>query len=118
MVTSADLIGLGMQANIARLAGLNGRNSGLTATGSTIADALPISADLNAFSTVAASTGCILPAAGTRGMIVIHNAGASTLNVYPQATETINAGTAGAAFTITANGTRRFFPALNGWIVA
>ena len=118
MVTSADLIGLGMPVNMARFAGLNGRSVNLTATGSTIADALPITSDLNAFGTVSSSTGCILPPAGTRGLIVIHNGGAQTLNVYPQLLEVMNSGSAGGAFTIATGVTRRFFPALNGWIVA
>lgn len=73
--------------------------SGLTATGSALADALQLNAAMNFVDTVAASTGVKLPpkaAAGT--VITVFNRGANALAVYPAtATGTINGGSAGAA---------------------
>lgn len=57
--------------------------SGLTATGTTQANALPLGADNNAFSTVAAGTGCILPAMNPGDDITVYNGGANALLIYP-----------------------------------
>lgn len=57
--------------------------AGLTATGSSQATALPIGADNNQFTTVSASTGCILPPMNPGDDITIYNGGAQTLSVYP-----------------------------------
>jgi hypothetical protein len=56
---------------------------GLEATGSTRTDALPVTVDRNVFATVAAGTGCILPASNEGGVIEIINDGANALNNYP-----------------------------------
>lgn len=64
---------------------------GLTATGATQATAFPIGVSINAFSTVTASTGAVLPISSVPGdQIVIFNGGASTLTVYPPLGGTIN----------------------------
>jgi hypothetical protein len=57
--------------------------SGLTATGSTQATALPLGADNNAFSTVAAGTGAILPSMNPGDDITVYNGGANALLIYP-----------------------------------
>lgn len=57
--------------------------SGLTAAGTTQATALPLGADNNSFTTVAASSGCILPAMNPGDDVTIYNGGAQTLSVYP-----------------------------------
>jgi len=74
----------------------------LTAAGTTRADALQLAAESNNLTTVAASTGVILPV-GVIGMkIMIINNGASTVQVYASASETID-GTAGATGVTLAN---------------
>lgn len=84
--------------------------SGLTATGTVLADALQLNASVNIVATAAASTGVKLPpkvAAGTT--IVVINNGANAMNVFPAtATGTINGGGAGAAksLAVTDFGTR------------
>lgn len=75
--------------------------SGLTATGSSQADALAISAEVNEYTTVAASTGAILPAnCNTGDSIFVYSIGAQTLTVYPPVGETINAIAAGSGFSV------------------
>jgi hypothetical protein len=57
--------------------------SGLTATGTTQATALPLGADCCDFTTVPAGSGCILPAMNPGDDITIFNGGANALLVYP-----------------------------------
>lgn len=68
----------------------NSRNS-LTATGTTAADALQLLAPINRVTTVAANTGVKLPPAasltGTRVLVI--NAGANPLKVYPNGSDSI-----------------------------
>jgi hypothetical protein len=73
--------------------------TGLTATGSTSADALQLSAVWNTVGTTAASTGVKLPPTGA--MVCVYNAGASTLTVYPATGSTINAGASSVSVTST-----------------
>ena len=75
--------------------------SGLTATGSSQTDAYAITADVNEFTTVAASTGARLPASRNVGdSIFFYSIGAQTLTVYPPVGETINAIAAGSGFSV------------------
>lgn len=83
--------------------------SGLTATGSTQADALALSADINEVTTVAASTGVILPANCDVGdQIFVYSIGAQTLTVYAPGTETINAIAAASGFSVATAKTATF----------
>ena len=77
--------------------------SALTAAGSTQGTALQLGAATNAFTTVAASTGALLPIAGIGDEVKVWNAGANTLSVYGQTGEAIGAGAANAAFSVAAN---------------
>jgi len=78
----------------------------LTATGTVLADALQLTALNNILTTVAASTGVKLPVMGTDALgapVYIKNAGANTVNIFPEsATVGINRGTLGAAITLAA----------------
>ena len=65
-------------------------SSNLTATGSTAADALQLSAVVSRVGTAASGTGVKLPAAEAGAMMVIRNDGANTLTVYPATGGTIN----------------------------
>jgi hypothetical protein len=64
--------------------------AGLTAAGSTQATAVALGADNNFFSTVAASTGAILPTGNPGDTIFVYNGGANSLTVYPPVGGTIN----------------------------
>jgi hypothetical protein len=91
----------------------------LTATGTTRADALQLAKEVNRLTTVAASTGVILPV-GVVGMrIRIFHAGASPVKVYASASETID-GVAGATGVTLTNALRceYEFVAANTWISA
>jgi hypothetical protein len=84
--------------------------TGLTATGTTISDALALTALVNIITTTAASTGVKLPSVGQDGWgqpFVIKNAGANTLNIFPNSTsEGFNRGTPnGTAITLAAGST-------------
>lgn len=75
--------------------------TGLTATGTTAADALQLSAVWNTVGTTAASTGVKLPPTEAGSMVCVYNAGASTLTVYPATGSTINAGASSLSVTST-----------------
>lgn len=90
MALKKSLMGLGLPAALASaIAGAG--TQGLVATGSTSADALLIGSHLDAFATVAASTGAILTSAASAGdWGYVYNGGASTLTIYPPAGATID----------------------------
>ncbi len=73
--------------------------TGLTATGSTVADALQLSASVNAVATTASGTGVKLPPCEAGAMCVVNNAGAQTLTVYPNGTNTVDGTTTAAIAT-------------------
>tara|TARA_R110000787_G_scaffold99632_6_gene204284 strand:+ start:566 stop:904 length:339 start_codon:yes stop_codon:yes gene_type:complete len=64
---------------------------GLVAVGSSIADALQLSAVWNTITTSSSSTGVILPPTEAGAMIGIRNDSGQTVTVYPKAGSTINA---------------------------
>ena len=64
----------------------------LVAVGSTIADALQLSAVWNTLTTSSASTGVILPPTEVGAMIGLRNDSGQTITVYPKSGSTINAG--------------------------
>lgn len=77
--------------------------TGLTAAGSSIADALALTSVYNEVTTTAASTGVKLWDAPVGTLIYIRNGGANALNVYPHgASGILNGGSAGAAVSIAA----------------
>lgn len=79
-------------------------STGLTATGTTISDALDLTAVLNQLSTVPANTGAQLWDAPVNARIEVINNGVSNLNLYPHSgSGTINGGAGGAAVVIVAN---------------
>lgn len=81
---------------------------GVTATGTTQADAYILRACNTRFDTVAASTGAVLPIGAPSDDYAVTNFGANTLNVYPPLGGKINNGAANAAVTIAANGMAYF----------
>ena len=75
----------------------------ITATGSSQDDAYAIKADVTFFSTVAASTGAIIPSAlPSHSQIWVFNGGANDLAIYPPSGCTINDGSANASVNIPA----------------
>jgi len=111
MPTQANLIGSGCPPLQCR-ASLGFPTSGLTATGSTQGTALTLPSDFNIFTTVAASTGAILPATGAQiqvtDTIIVVNHGASALNVYPPTGGTIGVLAANTALSVPSGKTAWF----------
>src|SRR3954470_16984159 len=94
--------------------------TGLTAAGTTIADALALTAGVNVVSTAASGTGVKLPVAAIGAEVIVQNLGANDLEVYPpNASGIINGASAGTAITL-ASATKvvgRFVKtATNNWI--
>jgi len=82
MSLTQRLVQAGLSANQAQ-AVQGSVASGLTATGATQAGALPLGADNNAFTTVGAGTGAILPAMNPGDDVTVYNGGANALLLYP-----------------------------------
>lgn len=104
MASPTRLMNLGMpsgQANALGIDPMTGTGT-LTATGSTYAGALVLNGNFAVFGTVASGTGAVLPFAEAQAPYILYNGGSNALTLYPQATEFINAGTAGASFSVTA----------------
>jgi len=80
--------------------------AGLTATGTNLATALQLSADVNVVATTAASTGVALPDAEAGSQIVVFNNGANSLTVYARTGQTVDGG---ASVAIAAGKERIFF---------
>lgn len=108
MSQKSNLTGSGLAPQAANFI-VGNAAAGLTATGTTITDALPLT-DVNEFTTVGSGTGARLPAAQLGDSITVYVAtGQSTLSVYPSsATDQINAVTAGSAFSVATNKTAIF----------
>lgn len=85
--------------------------TGLTATGTTITDALQLTAPVNNVTTAAASTGVKLPQSLDVGSVVaVKNLGANAVLVYPAlGTQAINALANGAGFSIASGGSAEFY---------
>lgn len=72
----------------------------LTATGSTQATALSLPADINKFTTVAASTGALIQPSNSGDSGTVYNGGANALLLYPPVGGTINGLSANAGYSI------------------
>lgn len=82
--------------------------TGLTAAGTTRADALALTKEINVIGTAAASTGVVLPASATVGIggkVTIFNNGANAIKVYGAGSDTID-GTAGSTGVTLTNALR------------
>lgn len=116
MAQTKSLMQLGMPAELAAALGFFGTEAtNLTATGSASTDALQLTAGVNVFGTVAASTGCTLPNQG--GLIAVINGGSNALLVYPGTGKQVNDGTVSTGGYSVANGkTAMFVKAGSRWI--
>ena len=101
---------LKMLASSGRTA-LKANGSGLSAAGTTQGTATAITNQTNEFTTVAASSGAILPSPEQGEFIFVANAGANAMNVYPATGHSINALAANAAFSLAAGKNALFWAA-------
>lgn len=72
----------------------------LTAAGNSQGTALALPADVNKFTTVAASTGTIIPAMNPGDSVILFNGGANALAVYPPTGGKINAVATNGAYSV------------------
>jgi len=79
-------------------------NNAVSAAGTTQGTATALTVDYNVITTVAASSGVVLPTATAGRRIVIVNKGANTLSIYPATGAAIDALAANAATQVAANG--------------
>jgi len=114
MPLQSNLMGAGCPALQAQASVgiLNNNSNALTATGSSQGTALALPSDFNIFTTVAASTGTILPASGPQcnpgDTYIVVNHGANALSVYPPTGGKIANGSANAAISVAATKTATF----------
>lgn len=87
---------------------LRSTQTGISAAGTTQGTATALTKDFNVVSTVAASSGVVLPTAAAGAQVTVKNAGANALAVYPASGGTIDALAANAAFSIPVGETRTF----------
>ena len=106
MTTLRNLMGTGTAPLAAQATATGILANTLTATGNSQGTALALPSDFNVFTTVAASTGTIMPSNCLPGdWFTIVNHGANTLSVYPPTGGKIANGSANAAFSVGANKT-------------
>ena len=79
--------------------------TGITAAGTTQADATVLTNDINVVATTPASAGVRLPVPAAGRVIAVVNRGANTLKVYPATSTAINTLGNNAAFSVAANAT-------------
>lgn len=117
MATNAQLIALGTAPALANLMGAVEATS-RTATATTKATASTLGGTVVSFSSVASSGCVLLPSAqAVSGPVAIYNGGGNTLSVYTTGTaETINALSAGAAFSVTDGKGAIFMPGKQKWV--
>jgi hypothetical protein len=75
-------------------------SAAVTAAGSTQGTATALTKTINNVTTVAASTGVVLPTAVAGYMVIVRNGGANALNVYPATGAAINAAAANSAHSL------------------
>lgn len=111
MPTQANLVGSGCPPLQAR-SSMGFPSVNLTAAGTTQGTALLLPTDFNVFSTVATSSGAILPATGFQvqvtDTIIVVNHGANALSVYPPVGGTIGVAAANTAFSVPSGKTAWF----------
>lgn len=116
MAQANELVHAGIAAEPARFLGNTTPLTGLTATGSTIADAYALTTGAFAvFSTVGSGNGALLASATGSPDVAIRNSGSNALTVYPQAGEYIN-GTLNGTFSVTNGKSAIFKPSGLHWI--
>lgn len=116
MPLKSELMAAGMAGGLANQLGVDAPSTTLTATGNSQATALALVSSFSIFTTVAASTGAILPAASGQEDYSIYNGGASPLTVYPAVGQQINGLAANTGLSVPNGKSARFTSGGNQWI--
>jgi hypothetical protein len=85
-----------------------GTTETMSAAGATQGTATAITTAINNVTTVAASTGVLLPTAVAGLRIIVRNGGANALNVYPNTSDSINAAAINVAYALPVGGCVEF----------
>src|SRR3990167_6691016 len=93
------IMGAGVAAGLANVL-LGDVKDSMTASGTSQSDAQTIGCAITRFTTVASGAGAILPAGSVGDELLIINAGANALSLYPPIGHAINAGSTNTAFSI------------------
>lgn len=102
MALAKNMMGGGLSSGQAKA--INGSiASALTAAGTTQGTAYAINAGCAVFSTVAASSGAILPSCEISDEVYVYNGGANALTVYPDSGSSINQLSANSGFSLATN---------------
>ena len=117
MATRGELMASGMPAGQAVQIGQH-LSTALKALGTTKATALVLVGSAAFFATVSSGTGAQLPQASGSPAVAVYNGGSNALLVYTTGTDTINALTANAGFSVTNGKSGLFVPAGNSWVAA
>lgn len=117
MSLATELMAAGIPAGAAVQIG-SSKATGLTASGTTKATALALTATVNVFTTVSSGKGAALPPASGSPPVSIVNGGSNALLVFTNASasDTINSLSTGASFSVTNAKTAVFMPAGNLWV--
>lgn len=115
MALASNLMGAGMPGLQAGMLGAV-PGAGLTTSVTTKATASQLATNVNFFTTVASSGATLLPPADSSPIVAIYNGGGQNLSVYANGTNTINALSAGAAFTVTNGKGALFIPGATSWV--
>lgn len=116
MARDRELTGLGIPPLVAKMLGSTAPVTGLSGAGTSQSDGTALTSNFSVFSTVASSSGAVLPAAGAQGPYMVVNDGANALLVYPSTGQKINNGTAtSGSFSVTNAKSAIFIPVENQW---
>jgi hypothetical protein len=117
MSTPGELMAAGIPWGAATQIGQD-LSSGLVASGTTKSGALVLVGHQNIFVTVSSGKACSLPPAGGSSIVTIYNGGSNSLAVFtsPNASDTINALSTGASFSVTNGKSAIFVPSKNTWV--
>lgn len=99
MALVGKVMGAGMPAGMANFL-LGDVQDSMTAAGTTQATAKPMGSGISRFTTVASGSGALLPSGSIGDEVLVINAGANALSVYPPVGHSINAQSANAAFSL------------------
>jgi len=108
MPSSGEVIGLGMSPKLAGLVG--NLPSAKTGAGTTLGAATAITTNFTVLTTAGGADAFILPASPAgAGPYIVANPSATTAQIFPRTGETIQGGSASAAFNVAQNKTAMFW---------
>lgn len=103
MASFTEAVKAGLWAAVAKVLTRETINASVAATGSTQADAAAIKEGYTRVTGADATKGVLLPPAEAGARVLVKNADAAILKVWPASGDAVNAGAANAAFSVPAS---------------